>query len=29
MQNFCLACFNGAYPVLPDEGVGKLSLECC
>jgi amidophosphoribosyltransferase len=28
-ENFCLACFNGAYPVLPDEGVGKLSLECC
>ena len=27
--HYNLACFNGAYPVLPDEGVGKLSLECC
>ncbi len=27
--SFCLACFNGAYPVPPEPGAGKLALECC
>jgi amidophosphoribosyltransferase len=25
--NFCLACFNGAYPVPPEDGAGKMALE--
>jgi amidophosphoribosyltransferase len=27
-NSFCLACFNGEYPVQPKEGFSKLHLEC-
>ncbi len=26
-DSFCLACFNGKYPIQPKEGISKLSLE--
>ena len=26
-DNFCLACFNGEYPIKPEAGISKLSLE--
>ena len=26
-DNFCLACFNGEYPIQPEAGISKLSLE--
>ena len=27
-DGYCLACFNGKYPVLPGQGCGKMCLEC-
>jgi amidophosphoribosyltransferase len=27
-NGFCLACFNGDYPIEPEEGLSKLCLEC-
>jgi amidophosphoribosyltransferase len=27
-DGYCLACFDGAYPVLPGQGCGKMCLEC-
>jgi amidophosphoribosyltransferase len=27
-KSFCLACFNGNYPVQPEKGFSKLHLEC-
>ena len=27
-NGFCLACFDGKYPVEPEEGISKLCLEC-
>jgi amidophosphoribosyltransferase len=27
-NSFCLACFNGEYPIQPKEGLSKLHLEC-
>ncbi len=26
-DSFCLACFNGKYPIQPKEGISKLCLE--
>ena len=26
-DNFCLACFNGEYPIKPEAGISKLCLE--
>ncbi len=28
-NNFCLACFNGDYPIEPKKGLSKLYLESC
>ena len=27
-DGYCLACFDGVYPVLPGQGCGKMCLEC-
>lgn len=26
-NRFCVSCFNGKYPIQPEQGIGKLSLE--